>query len=84
VGPNWPRGGTGWGPGASAAPGWDWTPRWGTVPELTSDMIFVGIGTEMGMIGAAAVVFAFVLLMGAGLRIAQAARTDFSASWPRG
>ncbi len=50
----------------------------GTVPELTSDMIFVGIGTEMGMIGAAAVVFAFVLLMGAGLRIAQAARSDFS------
>jgi peptidoglycan glycosyltransferase len=50
----------------------------GTVPELTSDMIFAGIGAEMGMIGAAAVVFAFVLMVGSGLRIAQAARTDFS------
>jgi cell division protein FtsW (lipid II flippase) len=50
----------------------------GKLPELTSDMIFAGIGTEMGMIGAAAVVFAFILMVGAGLRVAQAARTDFS------
>jgi cell division protein FtsW (lipid II flippase) len=50
----------------------------GTVPELTSDMIFAGVGTEMGMIGAAAVVFAFIMMVGAGLRVAQAARTDFS------
>jgi cell division protein FtsW (lipid II flippase) len=32
----------------------------------------------MGLIGAAAVVFAFILLVGAGLRVAQTARTDFS------
>jgi cell division protein FtsW (lipid II flippase) len=48
------------------------------VPELTSDMIFAAIGTELGMIGAVSVVFAFVLLVGAGLRVAQVARSDFS------
>jgi cell division protein FtsW (lipid II flippase) len=45
---------------------------------LTSDMIFAAIGTEMGLVGAVAVVLAFVLLVGAGFRIAQAARSDFS------
>ncbi len=32
----------------------------------------------MGFVGATAVVIAFVLLVGAGLRIAQTARSDFS------
>ncbi len=50
----------------------------GQIPELTSDMIFAGIATEMGMIGALSVVVAFVLLVGAGFRIAQTARSDFS------
>jgi cell division protein FtsW (lipid II flippase) len=50
----------------------------GYIPELTSDMIFAGIGTEMGLVGCAAVVMAFVLLVGAGFRIAQTARSDFS------
>ena len=45
---------------------------------ITNDMIFAGIGDEMGFIGAAAVVTAFLLLVGAGLRIAQTARSDFS------
>jgi cell division protein FtsW (lipid II flippase) len=48
------------------------------IPESTSDMIFAVIGTEMGMIGAAAVSFAFVLMVGAGFRVAQTARSDFS------
>ncbi len=48
------------------------------IPELTSDMIFAAIGTELGLVGATAVVLAFVLLVGAGFRIAQAARSDFS------
>jgi cell division protein FtsW (lipid II flippase) len=48
------------------------------IPENYSDMIFAVIGTEMGMIGAAAVSFAFVLLVGAGFRVAQTARSDFS------
>jgi cell division protein FtsW (lipid II flippase) len=50
----------------------------GSIPFLTSDMIFAAIAIEMGMIGAVAVVFAFILLVGAGLRVAQTARTDFS------
>jgi cell division protein FtsW (lipid II flippase) len=50
----------------------------GTVPYLTTDMIFAAIGTEMGMVGAVAVVLAYVLMVGAGLRIAQTARSDFS------
>jgi cell division protein FtsW (lipid II flippase) len=45
---------------------------------ITNDMIFAGIADEMGFIGAAAVVIAFLLLVGAGLRIAQTARSDFS------
>lgn len=48
------------------------------IPELTSDMIFAAIATEMGMVGAIAVVLAFVMLVGAGFRIAQTARSDFS------
>ncbi len=48
------------------------------IPELTSDMIFAAIASELGMIGAVAVVVAFVLLVGAGFRVAQAARSDFS------
>ena len=50
----------------------------GLIPEVWSDMIFAGIADEMGFIGAAAVVMAFVLLVGAGLRIAQVARSDFA------
>jgi cell division protein FtsW (lipid II flippase) len=48
------------------------------IPEISSDMIFAAIAIEMGMIGAAAVTFAYILLVGAGLRIAQTARSDFS------
>lgn len=50
----------------------------GSIYAITSDMIFVAIGDELGFIGAAAVVIAFVLLIGAGLRAAQVARSDFS------
>jgi len=45
---------------------------------LTSDMIFVAIGDELGMVGAVGVIIAFLLMVGAGLRIAQTARSDFS------
>ncbi len=48
------------------------------IPEITSDLIFAGIAIELGMIGAAAVAFAYMLLVGAGMRIAQTARSDFS------
>jgi cell division protein FtsW (lipid II flippase) len=45
---------------------------------VISDLVFTSIGEEMGLIGAAAVVVAFVLLVGSGLRVAQTARSDFS------
>ena len=41
-------------------------------------MIFAAIGTEMGLVGCAAVVMAFILLVGSGFRVAQTARSDFS------
>jgi len=53
-------------------------PAAGNIFAISSDWIFAAIADEMGFIGAAAVVLAFVLLVGAGLRIAQTARSDFS------
>ncbi len=50
----------------------------GQVPYLTSDMILAGIGEEMGLMGTSVVVIAYVLLVGAGLHVAQRARSDFS------
>ncbi len=50
----------------------------GTIPELTSDMIFAAIGDEMGLLGSSVVVIGFLLLVGAGLHIAQKARSDFA------
>ncbi len=74
--------GTAWATAASAGRGSAWTfhgvVHMGGIPEVTSDMIFAAIASEMGMIGAVAVVVAFVLLVGAGLRVAQTARSDFS------
>jgi cell division protein FtsW (lipid II flippase) len=48
------------------------------IPDVGSDYIFAAIGTEWGLLGTTAVVFAFVLIVGAGLRIAQTARSDFA------
>jgi cell division protein FtsW (lipid II flippase) len=61
-------GGTGLGQDAKA----------GLIPFLTTDMIFAAIGTEMGLFGTSAIVIAFLLICGSGLRIAQTARSDFS------
>jgi peptidoglycan glycosyltransferase len=44
---------------------------------VESDMIFAAIGEELGLVGAAAVLIAFVLMIGAGLRIAQRAASGF-------
>jgi cell division protein FtsW (lipid II flippase) len=49
-----------------------------TVPFVTTDTIFAAIADELGFVGAATVVLAFLLMVGAGLRIAQTARSDFS------
>jgi cell division protein FtsW (lipid II flippase) len=45
-----------------------------TVPEAQNDFIFTSIGEEMGLLGAAAVLMAYLLIIGAGLRTAL--RTD--------
>ncbi len=48
------------------------------IPEVSTDYIFAAFGTEMGLLGTSFIVFAFVLFVGAGLRIAQTARSEFS------
>jgi cell division protein FtsW (lipid II flippase) len=61
-------GGTGLGLGAGAY----------SIPNPNADFIFSVIGEEMGLLGATMVIVAFLLLVGAGLRIAQAARSEFA------
>ena len=68
----------GFGTGGVGGTGLGFDIQAGNIPFLTTDMIFAAIGTEMGLVGAAAVVFAYVLIIGSGLRIAQTARSDFS------
>lgn len=48
------------------------------VPAITTDYIFAAFGEEMGLLGTTLIVFAFVLFVGAGMRIAQAARSEFA------
>ena len=48
------------------------------IPNAKTDFIFAVIGEEMGLLGSTMVVVAFLLLVGAGLRIAQAARSEFA------
>jgi cell division protein FtsW (lipid II flippase) len=43
-----------------------------------TDFIFGVIGEEMGLLGATMVIVAYLLLVGAGLRIAQTARSEFA------
>ena len=50
----------------------------GNIPQVQSDYIFTAFGTEMGLLGTSAIVFAFILLVGAGLRTAQTARSEFA------
>jgi peptidoglycan glycosyltransferase len=49
----------------------------GAVPAAHNDFIFAAIGEELGMLGAVAVLAAFVLLVGAGLRTALRADHPF-------
>jgi peptidoglycan glycosyltransferase len=44
------------------------------VPEAQNDFIFAAIGEELGLIGATAILMSYLLIIGAGLRIAL--RTD--------
>jgi len=47
------------------------------IPAVATDFIFAAIGEELGLLGTVAVLIAFVLMVGAGLRIAVQARSDF-------
>ena len=48
-----------------------------SIPVVETDMIFAAIGEELGLIGATAVLIAFLLLVGTGLRIAVTAEQPF-------
>jgi len=47
------------------------------IPVVESDFIYAAIVEELGLFGAAAVLIAFLLMIGAGLRIAQQAASGF-------
>jgi peptidoglycan glycosyltransferase len=49
----------------------------GTVPEAQNDFIFTSIGEELGLLGAAAVLMAYLLIIGAGLRTALRTENAF-------
>jgi len=49
----------------------------GLIPFAESDFIFAAIGEEMGLAGSVAVLMAFMVLVGSGLRIALRARGGF-------
>ncbi len=51
----------------------------GKIPFAPTDMIFAAIGEELGLLGATAVLAAYVLFVGAGFRVASAARSSFEA-----
>jgi cell division protein FtsW (lipid II flippase) len=61
-------GGTGLGLGAGAY----------LITNSRTDFIFAVIGEEMGLLGSTMVIVAFLLLVGAGLHIAQSARSEFA------
>jgi cell division protein FtsW (lipid II flippase) len=48
------------------------------IPVPQTDFIFAVIGEEMGLLGSTMIVVAFLLMVGAGLRIAQSARSEFA------
>ncbi|MFN8053342.1 MAG: FtsW/RodA/SpoVE family cell cycle protein [Acidimicrobiales bacterium] len=58
------------GPGASMA-------KWGYLPEAHTDAIFAVIAEEMGVVGALTVIGTYVVLLGAGLRVARDAADAF-------
>jgi peptidoglycan glycosyltransferase len=48
------------------------------IPEVKNDFIFVAIAEELGLLGSAAILIAFVLFVGSGLRVAVGAERVFS------
>jgi len=49
----------------------------GKIPQVSTDFIFSAIGEELGLVGTVAVVTAFILLVGSGIRIAVRSERDF-------
>jgi len=49
----------------------------GRIPEAETDFIFAVIGEELGFLGATAIIVCFLLIIGAGLRVATRARDEF-------
>jgi peptidoglycan glycosyltransferase len=49
----------------------------GRIPAASTDFIFAAIGEELGLLGSAAILVAFLLMVGAGLRIALRADSPF-------
>jgi cell division protein FtsW (lipid II flippase) len=49
----------------------------GRIPAAATDFIFAAIGEELGLLGSAAILVAFLLMVGAGLRIALRADSPF-------
>lgn len=49
----------------------------GTVPAASTDFIFAAVAEELGLVGAATVLFAYLLFVGAGLRIALGTENSF-------
>ena len=49
----------------------------GAIPAAHNDFIFAALGEELGLLGGVAVLSAFVLLVGAGMRTALRAQRDF-------
>ncbi len=47
------------------------------IPAASTDYVYAAIGEEMGMVGATAIIIAFLLLLGAGLRVAIRADRPF-------
>ncbi|KJF17473.1 FtsW/RodA/SpoVE family cell cycle protein [Acidithrix ferrooxidans] len=49
------------------------------IPVVTSDFIFAAIGEEMGLLGTSAIVMAFLLIVGIGIRAALRAKSPFGS-----
>ncbi len=50
----------------------------GIIPEATSDFIFASIGEEVGLAGVTALLIAYLLITGSGLRVAVRSQRSFS------
>jgi cell division protein FtsW (lipid II flippase) len=47
------------------------------IPEVQNDFIFAAVGEELGLLGATAILAAYLLMIGSGLRIAQRSDRPF-------